>query len=90
MSNLEHIFESAIVAMEKGHTQGEWNLQMWDSNCAGHAVSIDLAYRGKSSVVTAKAKLDDGREIWVNDIWELARYVYPWLKNPDNSKEEKE
>lgn len=88
MSNLEHIFESALVAIEKGFSYGGWRDVMYSSNCAGNAKSVWIAYRDRNPEMGDLAILHSGRKIWLMDIWELAQYTYPLTVMVKDSKEE--
>lgn len=89
MSNLEHIFELALSAIEKGLSYEEWRDTMHSSNCSGNAKSVWIAYRDRTPEMGDLAILHGGRKIWLMDIWELAQYTYPWMKMAEDSKEDK-
>ena len=88
MSNLEHIFELALLAIEKGLSYEEWRDTMCHSNCSGNAKSVWTAYRDRTPEIGDLAILHGGRKIWLSDIWELAQYTYPLTVMAKDSKED--
>lgn len=88
MSNLEHVFELTLSAIEKGLDRDEWLTMMNKSNCAGNAKGVGFMFRDNSPNLEFFAKLHDGRRIWLNDIWELAQYTYPLTVMIKDLKEE--
>jgi hypothetical protein len=88
MSNLEHIFESALVAIEKGFSYSGWRDVMYSSNCAGNAKSVRIAYHDRTPETGDVAILHGGQKIRLMDIWELAQYTYPLIKIAEDPAKE--
>lgn len=89
MSNLEHIFESALEHIEDGYDLTTWIGVMTNGNC-NHNAKCTFVQRIRNGQKQIGAELNDGRIICLNDIWELAQYTYPLtvmikdLKEDDN------
>lgn len=65
MSNLEHLFENAIDALDHNKTYDEWVASEMNLN-------ISQVYDG---FLEGAAKLRDGHMVDLFDIWTLAKYV---------------
>lgn len=87
MSNLEHVFESALEFVKGEYDLKTWTAIMINGNC-NHNAKCTFVQRIKNGQKQIGAELNDGRIICLNDIWELAQYTYPWVEMAEDLKED--
>lgn len=87
MSNLEHIFESALEYIKDGYDLTTWIGVMTNGNC-NHNAKCTFVQRTRNGQKQIGAELNDGRIVCLNDIWELAQYTHPWMKMAEDLAKE--
>lgn len=87
MSNLEHVFESALEFVKNEYDLETWIAVMINDNCH-HNAKCTFTQRVKNGKRQMGAELNDGRVICLNDIWELAQYTYPYFEIAEDMKED--
>ena len=87
MSNLEHVFESALEFVKGEYDLATWTAIMINGNC-DHNAQYTFVQRIKNGQKQIGAELNDGRIICLNDIWELAKYAYPWVEMAEDLRED--
>lgn len=75
MSNLEHIFEVTLDDIKNNKSRDEWLNDMLETNCYHNAEFSYPMKHGKTG-----AKLNDNTTVCLDNVWILANYTYPLLK----------